>query len=304
MTTPIYLMSPPRADWALRGKANFKSIAAGEADAAAAIREWQQLADAIVEAGGEVLVCPPSMTDNLTGLIYTAEAGEFYRDDAGRPGFILPNMAVAHRKAEADHIERFIAERLRWQTERIEPVWEAQGDAIRGLSADDIVHTYGVGPYARTSAEAYAEVAPKLSARHLQIRFHADPWFHGNTFLQVFRGSQKSIVLVCPEALAQGELARLQGFFPETEVVPISAAQSQGYDTNALQVNDTVLAPATFSDTAREAVESIGLTVRCLDLGELFLKGGGAPVCLTNRLWGLSLDEVDPSLLWRSGQGG
>ncbi|MFU8807218.1 MAG: hypothetical protein ACNA8W_25640, partial [Bradymonadaceae bacterium] len=143
MRPPIYLMSPPRRDWALKGKANFKSSAAGDADAALAGDEWAALADAIVDAGGEVIVCPPPQDENLTGLIYTAEAGEFYRGSHGEPRFILPNMAVVHRRKEAAHLKAFLESRLGFTCERIEAVWEAQGDAIRGRGPNEIVHTYG-----------------------------------------------------------------------------------------------------------------------------------------------------------------
>lgn len=298
MSRAIYLMSPPRPDWALKGKANFKSSTAAEADAALAIEEWRRLADTIVEAGGEVLVCPPSEQENLTGLIYTAEAGEFYRGPSGEPRFILPNMAVPHRQAEAVHLERFVTERLGWQAERIDALWEAQGDVIRGRTGEEIVHTYGQGRYARTSSGAYGEVADRLGGRHMQLEFKADPWFHGNTFLQVFRGVDEARVIVCPDALAEGELARLHNFFGDTAIVEISPEESKGYDTNALQVEETVIAPATLSATTRRAIESLGLEVRTLDLGELFLKGGGAPVCLTNRLWGLDEHDLPDDVRW------
>lgn len=301
LSTPIFLMSPPRKDWSLRGKANFRSIAAGTADATKARQEWTILADSIVQAGGEVLVCPPHEEHPLTGMIYTAEAGEFYRDEQQQARFILPNMATAHRQQESAHIAPFIAS-LGIQTEQIQSIWEAQGDAIRAGGPERIVHTYGTGPYARSVKSAYAEVAQKLSPHHIQLAFRADPWFHGNTFLQIFRRSADSslLVLVCPEALEPGELERLRAFLPNATFVSLTAAESQGYDTNSLQVRDTVLAPATLSQTARKAIEAFGLTIQTLDLSELFLKGGGAPVCLTNRLWGMKISELPTNFRWSS----
>jgi len=299
LSTPIFLMSPPRKDWSLRGKANFRSIVAGQADALKAREEWALLADSIVEAGGEVLVCPPHPELELTGMIYTAEAGEFYRDNDQQARFILPNMATAHRRLESEHIAPFISS-LAIQREKIDATWEAQGDAIRAGSADQIIHTYGIGPYARSVKSAYDEVAQRLSSRHILLSFHADPWFHGNTFLQVFRRSADNalLVVVCPDALKNGEFERLRAFLPDATFVTITPEQSQGYDTNSLQVNDVVLAPASLSNTARSAIETFGLTVKTLDLGELFLKGGGAPVCLTNRMWGLKCSEIPAALRW------
>lgn len=299
LSTPIFLMSPPRKDWSLRGKANFRSIAAGQADAAKARQEWALLANSIVQAGGEVLVCPPHAKQELTGMIYTAEAGEFYRDADKHGRFILPNMATAHRRLESEHIAPFI-ESLGIQTESIRSTWEAQGDAIRAGNADRIVHTYGTGGYARSVKDAYDQVAHRLSPHHIQLSFRAEPWFHGNTFLQVFRhpSDDSLLVIVCPEALDTGEFERLHAFLPDATFVTITPEQSQGYDTNSLQVHNTVLAPATLSQTARDAIETFGLHVKTLDLGELFLKGGGAPVCLTNRLWGMQKADIPGHVRW------
>ncbi len=296
---PIFLMSPPRRDWGLRGKANFRSREASATDATRARAEWAKLADVIVAAGGEVVVCPPDPDQNLTGMIYTAEAGEFFRTENGEPGFVLPNMAAAHRRPEAAWLERFV-ERLDFSTRRIESTWEAQGDCIRADGPQRIVHTYGVGPDARTEQGAYAEVADLLSPHHIQIRFDADPWFHGNTFLNVYRApdSDDHLMVVCPEALPDGEYARLREFLPDSQLHEISREQSVGYDTNALQVGHTVVAPTTLSEPTEQALDRLGLAVVRIDLGELFVKGGGAPVCLTNRMWGLQAHEVPEEVRW------
>lgn len=297
MTTPIYLMSPPRSDWALRGRANFKSRAATTVDAEGARREWTQLADAIVAAGGEVILLPPGGPE-LTGMIYTAEAGEFYRGADGEPRFLLPHMAAEHRRGEAAHIRCFVEDVLQWSTDEVESLWEAQGDAIRHPGGDFVVHTYGVGPDSRTAAAAYEQVASRLGSPHIQIEFLADPWFHGNTFLQFFGHGERALMVVCPEALAPGEFRRLRQFVDPIDVITIGVDASEGYDTNSLQVGDVVLAPQTLSATTRQAVQDLGLSVQTIDLGELFSKGGGAPVCLTNRLWGLSLEEVPREVRW------
>lgn len=298
---PIFLLSPPRLDWALRGKANFRSREAQAPDARRARREWAQLAGAIVAAGGEVLVCPPHPEQPLTGMIYTAEAGEFFRRPDGRPGFLLPNMASAHRRAEASWIGQvltgwgFVVEAI-GQAGR--PRWEAQGDAIRAGAPAKIVHTFGLGPDARSEAGAYQQVAERMGGAHILIEFRADPWFHGNTFLNIYRGAKELLMIVCPDALSPEEYARLREFMSEARVHEITRAESLGYDTNALQVNQTVIAPMTLSEGSDRALQEVGLEPQRLDLSELFLKGGGAPVCLSNRLWGLRLDEVPESARW------
>lgn len=306
--TPLFLMSPPRRDWSLQGRANFRSREADDVDATRARSEWSDLADAIVEAGGDVLVCPPNPRRNLTGMIYTAEAGEFYRNEKGRPRYLLPNMAAEHRRLEADWIGGFI-EGLGIRTETVESRWEAQGDAIRGRSGREVVHTWGEGPDGRTARDAYEAVAGKLGDRELHLKFEAAPWFHGNTFMNVYRAPRadqtpSALLLVCPEALPEGEFERLTAFLredgPEEDLLveTIGREASLGYDTNALQVRESVLAPSTLSASTEAAMSELGLQIVKLDLGELFKKGGGAPVCLTNRLWGLSPEDVPGRHLW------
>ncbi len=300
--TPVFLMSPPRSDWGVRGKANFRSREATDVDAARARVEWSSLADAIVDAGGEVVVCPPHPKRDLTGMIYTAEAGDLYLYDTSEPRFILPNVTPEHRRLEADWIGGFF-EGLGIPTEVVGSRWEGQGDALRALTPDRIIHTYGDGPEARTEASAYREVADRLSAEHVDIAFDADPWFHGNTFLNVYRAPDPDrdppgILLVCPEALDEQNYEKLRRFVPDAEVVEITREESLGYDTNSLQVGETLLAPSDLSETSHRAFRRLGLRVVNIELGELFGKGGGAPVCLTNRLWGIERDELPEHALW------
>ena len=299
---PTYLMSPPRLDWSVEGKANFRSRQADRVDPGRARMEWCTLADAIVDAGGEVLVCPPNPKRKLTGMVYTAEAGEYYRTDEGEGRFILPNMKPKHRRREADWIGGFV-EGLGIPTESVESTWEAQGDAIRGRDADEIVFTYGEGADARSDRNACEEVARRIDADSICLQFNADPWFHGNTFLNIYRAlnpdrDPPGVALVCPEALPDDQYAKLAEFLDDFEIVEISRRESLAYDTNSLQVTDTVLAPAQLSETASRAFRRLGLKVVTIALGELFDKGGGAPVCLTNRLWGLDPDQLPDHAKW------
>lgn len=306
--TPVFMMSPPRKDWTIRGRSNRNSQLADAPDPMLARDEWRRLADAIVAAGGDVVVLPPNPKLNLTGLPYTAEAGEFFKRGEQRH-FLLPRMGVMHRRDEAHWIGLFVGKNLECLTHRPSVPWEAQGDCIRVLGGAGIIHTFGSGNLKRTSPWAYRQVAWALGQRHMHLHFHADPWFHGNTFLNVYRNAYparlgepterlREIMLVCPQALLPGELDRLRRFAPTAEIVPISVAQSRAYDTNALQVKNTVLASDTLSDGAQDALRSLELDVQKLSFSELFSKGGGAPVCLTNRLWGISPDEIPPAFRW------
>jgi len=309
---PVFLMSPPRHDWQLRGRANKRSVDAVVVNARSARDEWARVADAIVEAGGDVVVLPPDPARNLTGMIYTAEAGEYY-EDGEYDRFILPNMATEHRRDEASWIGGFV-QGLGFRTQTVSIAWEAQGDAIRDRRGG-IVHTFGSGRYRRTESRAYGEVAHLLSERHMQVHFHADPWFHGNTFLGIFEGPQQpqrlaesagrrqQVVLVNPRALLPGEYQRLKQFMPEARYVELTPRECFEGDTNSIQVGKTIIAVDSLTSKSEEALRGVGLEIVKLELAELFGKGGGAPACLTNRLWGIDPQRLPVRALWSQNPG-
>lgn len=297
MFSDLFLMSYPRPDWALRGKSNYFSAGAAQYPHGPrqAMADWLSIARHIEQAGGRVIVMPPAANANLTGLPYTAEAGAFFRDADGAPGFLLSNMTPEHRRPEPTYLAGFMAA-LGWHTRAVPVRWEGQGDALR-IDERRIVHTYGVGPTARTSADAYPEVAALLSPSHLQVRYRADPWFHGNTFLGSFRSKTgEHVVVLHPGALEPEQLERLLAFLGGVPVVRIDAESSRNYATNALQVHDTVIAPSGLGETIYAVWRDLGLEVVTLDLPALFRSGGGAAVCLTNRLDGCRPEEIPAHL--------
>jgi len=266
-----FLMSPPHVDWSIRGRANV--FTQGDANVArgAALRDWLALADAIVDAGGEIATMRDVDT-LLTGLPYTAEAGH-----PGRDTFLLPNVTPGHRVGEVDVIERTLRDEWRFLARRTTAKWEGQGDVIRVWQG--FVCTSGDGKFARTAADAYDEIGPLLGEPSIHIRFRADPWFHGNTFL----ASYWNTLVVCPDALLPGEMERLRAFTKSMDVVEITRDESLRYATNALVVKRTIITPAPLPESVMRALPN-GAQVRVVPLPALFERGGGGPVCLTNRL--------------------
>ncbi len=308
---PLFLMSRPRDDWAIRGRANVFAEHAQSPAAKDAQRDWDAIVDAIGEAGG-VVVGLEGPDPLLTGLPYTAEAGVMGRDDDG-PLFVLPNLTPPHRQGETAVVEAFL-QRLGVRTRRIAPRFEGQGDVI-DVGGDPaaggsrrFVCTAGAGRWARTAADAWGAYGALLPGPSLHLGFHADPWFHGNTFLGGYRKGRDVVVVVCFAALRDDGAERLRSFLEDAagdgaRIVAVTPEQTLTYATNALQVNDTVLAPDGVPDVVIDAWRGLGLTVRLLSLPALFGKGGGAAVCLTNRLWGLSVDDVPADAVWTRGQG-
>jgi N-dimethylarginine dimethylaminohydrolase len=297
----VLLVSPPRRDWRVHGAANVFSQAvtrdAATTDVAAgtAFREWFRLVVALMDAGAHVVVLPATDDDaSLTGMPYTAEAGFVGRGDDGEPLWLLPTMKPPHRRGERAHIERWAAA-CHVQTREVAPTWEGQGDVLVVDGAANtprrFVCTAGLGPQARTAPEAYDAIAGALPGPSLALHFHADPWFHGNTFLGFFsswrgtnQASTETIALVCEAALLPQESDRLRAFLPDVTFVPISREDSLCYPTNALQVGRRVLAPPGVPPHVRGVWQSLGLDVVEVALPTLFGRGGGAAVCMTNRL--------------------
>jgi N-dimethylarginine dimethylaminohydrolase len=289
---PVFLVSPPRLDWTIRGRANVfaKDVEAPSADAARA--DWWAVCTAVEAAGGVCAVVDNESDPSLTGLPYTAEAGVCGVDpDSGDRVFVLPRLTPPHRRAEPAIIGPAVA-RLGLVTVELpeDSAFEGQGDVIK--IADRFVCTAGVGPWARTHVDSLDAVVDVLPGRWLKLAFHADPWFHGNTFLGAWSRGSDVVVAVCPEALRDDGAALLSAFVDGARVVPLSKDETLTYATNALQVNDTVLAPAGVPGHVVDAWRSIGLAVHFLELPALFRKGGGAAVCLTNRLDGVTVDDV------------
>lgn len=283
-------MSPPRRDWRLRGRANPFSQHAGDVPSGAdAVRDWLRVADAIEENGGDVVVMPAAEDAALTGLPYTAEAGVMGRDAHG-PIFVVAHLTPAHRKDEQEVVDRCLRG-FGMRTQCVTARFEGQGDVLR-IDDERVVCTFGEGPYARTQAAAFAEVGALLPARRHLLRFRADPWFHGNTFLGAFSSSQGVMVLVCEDAIAPDDRAPLREFLEGVRVEPISKEESIAYATNSLQVGDTALVPAQTPARIRALFASHGLRVHELALPALFSAGGGAAVCLTNRLDGVRIDDI------------
>jgi N-dimethylarginine dimethylaminohydrolase len=298
-STDAFLMSPPRPDWRIHGNANvFSQASAGASTVArgAALREWLTLADAVA-ARAPVLVVPFTDDATLTGMPYTAEAGLLVHH-GGRPLFLLPNVKPPHRKGEAAHIARTVTS-WGWPTRDTPVLWEGQGDVLEVPTASGagLVCTSGDGPWARSSEAAYDVVAPLLGRPSMHLRFRGDPWFHGNTFLASFHGARERVVMVCEEALLPGGMDALVRFAGGARVVVITRQESLTYGTNALQIGDTLLAPRGVADVFSSTWRALGLTTVEIELPTLFARGGGAGVCMTNRmrLGDLELAGLPPS---------
>lgn len=264
MSADLYLMSPPAPDWALRGRANFRSREAAPVDPAVARREWLALARAIEASGGTVVVAPP--VSGLTGMPYAAECGH-----AIGKRFVLPRMFAEHRKGEAEHWAR-IAARLGFEVVALERgTWEAQGDVAVFDGATILFYggrTDREG-FMRARAHFVGEVIP------LEIR---EPAFHGNMALLPLPAVDR--MLVCSDVLVGDSLEKLEGRFGKERIVRVSEDEIRSYATNGLPIGKKLLAPSLVPSRIVDLVKELGMDVVLLDMNELCGKAGGASRCL------------------------
>lgn len=268
----LYFMSPPHAEWCLRGRANFKSRKAGEVDALKAQREWLQVAEGIEALGGKVVVLPPS--SELTGLPFAAEAGHPLPPIAkgGAPRFLLPRMKAEHRQGEAalwaDLVRRLGFEAI----ELAEGVWEGQGDVA---SFDGATLLFWGG---RTDLKGMHAAKAHISGEILELNIW-EPAFHGN--MAVLPLERADAMLVCADVLHEDSLALLEARVGRDRMHFVTEEEMQCYATNGLVVGDTVLCPSILPQRVRKLIERDGYKVVELGMTELCEKAGGAARCLS-----------------------
>jgi N-dimethylarginine dimethylaminohydrolase len=276
-----FLMSPPAPGWRIMGGANYKSIARAAVNPRKALEEWLKLADAITSAGAEIAVLPaPEPPGLLTGLMYTANAGWLLAPDR----FRVAHLSVAHRRAEQAYLLAAIPRVLGVQVEPAASIWEGQADMCT-LGPATVLLSYGV----RSAFESVAEVRAAMPAVRIQVARLREPFFHGDTCMDVLETGSGKLWLAFPGAFASTEEYQTARTFAESEaeVLEISEADALGYACNSLSLGRTLLAPDGLSADLTAKLSARGIEIRFLDFAELFGKGGGGPRCLVNELRGL-----------------
>lgn len=275
-------MTPPPAGWRILGGANYKSARREPVNPQRALREWLALADAITAAGGEISVLPPPAPPALlTGLLYTANAGWLVAE--GR--FRLARLSVPHRQAEAPHL-RAALRPTGWRIEVSQSIWEGQADMC-WLSPQAVLLSYGVRSVKESVDEVRAALPAGVTAHAARLR---EPFFHGDTCMDVIDAEPGPLWLACPAAFATREEYVAARAFAERSaiVIEVSEADALAYACNSLSLGKRLLAPLGLSAALLAALAQRSVEVQALDFGELFGKGGGGPRCLVNELRGLS----------------
>lgn len=271
----IFFMSPPREDWHLRGRANFRSAAGTEVDPHLARTQWLMLARAI-EARGGTVVALESTGANLTGMPYAAECGHLCTTSEGAATFLLPTMAADHRRDERVHWSRLAATMGIATVAGPDAVWEAQGDVAVFREVELLF--YG----GRTQRAGLESVRPHFSPGHLTIETR-EPAFHGN--MAVLPLHAVDVLVVCPEVLGDGAMDALTARFGAASLLEVSEADIRAYATNGLPMGRDLLAPTVTPDQVLDRYAALGMNIVRIPLTELCDKAGGASRCLVSRGW-------------------
>ncbi|HET6610407.1 MAG TPA: hypothetical protein VFG83_00385 [Kofleriaceae bacterium] len=255
--------------------------------------------DLTITAGGDI--CPAGSTtvlgcaaDMLTGRVFTANGPWVVRDgDTVRA--VMPNM-LAHRRAEAPYYRQLlaaIAGEIGCTLEVTDNPHRWEGMADVAVIGDQVVLTYAVpGRYdeglppksPRSSREGVAFAAdaagiPESARVYAELAY---PHFHGDTIGFGARPAAGGAVYVAYANGLYGDSKTAIGHALAAPVLEIDRGDAQdAYASNSRQVAGGALIPGGASSRFESAMRDLGLTVRRVDLFELFGKAGGGPACAT-----------------------
>ncbi|MDX6264737.1 MAG: hypothetical protein QOH84_6425 [Kribbellaceae bacterium] len=233
-----------------------------------ALKQWDSLRQAIVDAGGEVEVL--AQREDSPDMVYAMNLG--FATAQGRA--MLSHMRFEPRRKESlTAAEWFVGhdfELKRTGGDGVGPHFES-GDAF--IFGDSLV--VGYGP--RTEAEALKHLATEWDIRVRGLRIQHEGMYHLDL---PFCPIDSTHALVYPPALDAASQAELFGIVPDPIV--LTDEEAFAFSGNSLVVDETIIMPAC-SPRLREILTGLGLRVVVVDLSE-FHKGGGSARCLTNPL--------------------
>lgn len=237
-------------------------------DPVLAMRQWESLRQAIVDAGGEVAVL--DQRPDSPDMVYAMNLGLATRDR---------RAALSHMRFDARRRESVTAagwfradgfDLIRTGSDGVGPHFES-GDAF--AFGDALV--VGYGP--RTEADALKCIATEWGIRVRGLRIVHEGMYH---FDLAFCPLDSDHALVYPAAFDKPSRDALTAIVPEPIV--LTGEEAFAFTANSIVVGETLIMPAC-SDRLRRILGDLGLRVVVLDMSQ-FHKGGGSIRCLTNPL--------------------
>ncbi|MFI6833244.1 dimethylarginine dimethylaminohydrolase family protein [Kribbella sp. NPDC050241] len=233
-----------------------------------ALKQWDSLRQAIVDADGEVEVLPqrPDSPD----MVYAMNLGLAAAD--GRA--MLSHMRFEPRRRESLTAgDWFVGQGFalgRPGSDGVGPHFES-GDAF--VFGDSLV--VGYGP--RTEAEALKHLATEWNVRVRGLRIAHEGMYHLDL---PFCPVDSTHAMVYPAAFDPASQTALFDLVPDPIV--LTDDEAFAFSANSIVVNETIIMPSC-SSRLHDVLSGLGLRVVVLDLTE-FHKAGGSARCLTNPL--------------------
>jgi N-dimethylarginine dimethylaminohydrolase len=266
MTTPHILMCPPQF-YGIEYEINPWMNRERQVDHALAVRQWNDLRAALVDAGAMVSLLTP--VAGLPDLVFTANAAMIFRQTA-----ILSRFRHPQRQGEEQHDADWLAAHgfdVRRLPEKMN--FEGAGDAL--FCGDTLLAGYRI----RSDARAQQQVGKMIDCRVIPLELVDDHYYHLDTCF-------------CP--LVAGEAMYYPGAFDDygrralAEAVPslieVEEEEARSFACNAVVVGRTVVTN-TGCPRLHAGLRKRGYDPRETPLAE-FVKAGGSAKCLTLRLDG------------------
>lgn len=233
-----------------------------------ALRQWQQLRDALAEHVDVVCIEPqPGLPD----MVFTANAGVVVADRAMASHF-LPQ----ERRGEEAFFKGWFRQQGYQLVELPEEIgFEGAGDCL--LDPTEGFLWTGLGP--RTEPEAYAYLSRAFGREVVSLRLIDPRYYHLDTcFCPLANGH----ILYYPAAFTPAALAEIRARVPAGRLIEADDEAAAALCVNAVSIGETVVmakAPASL----RQALAAHGYRTLEIDLAP-FILSGGAAFCLTLRL--------------------
>jgi N-dimethylarginine dimethylaminohydrolase len=265
-----YLMVEPshfRVDYAINP---FMDVAR-QPDPAVTRDQWDAVANAIVDAGGEVDVL--AQRPDAPDMVYAMNLGLPLVGPTG-PVAVLSHMRYPERRMETESARA-------WFDERGYALHTIGSDGVGAhFEAGDAFAWRGelvVGHGPRTERLALKHLANDLRISVRGVRITHPGMYHLDLG---FCPLDETRAMVCPDAFDTASARALLDLVPEPLV--LTEAEAMTFCANSIVVGRTVIMPAC-PDRVRAQLETWDVEVVVVGVSE-FLKGGGAVRCLTNPL--------------------
>ena len=231
----------------------------GRVDRRLAMRQWEALRQAYLDAGHAVDVIEP--IDGLPDMVFAANGGFVVDGRAVSARFRFPE-----RRAEASAYARWLAKAglVSLETAAIN---EGEGDFL--IAGGVILAGAGF----RTERAAHAELRALLGHPVVSLELTQDRYYHLDTALAVLSDTE---IAYYPEAFSPDSRHALRDLYPGALIA--TADDAAVFGLNAVSDGRRVFLPAGATRLERQLVDH-GFEPQPIDVSELMKAGGGVKCC-------------------------